>query len=430
MKIEEAESYILGIPKFTKKNPTEHTKEFMRRLGEPWKDMKVIHVAGTNGKGSVCSYLQALLLADGKRTGLFTSPHLVRMSERIRICGEEVTDDVFLEGFSEVLEKVKEMEADGIAHPTFFEFLFGMAMVIFRRAGIEYCILEAGLGGRTDTTNVVPKPELTIITSVGLDHTEFLGETVEEIAWQKAGIIKPQVPLIFDGHDRKAGQVIRENAEKEQVSWQEIAENAYEIREMGQKSIAFSLSTAYYGSTVWTLHSPAEYQVRNAALALAAMELLMHGERPRDFGPWQKALYDTRWPGRMEEIRERVFFDGAHNIPGIQAFAQTASRLEGSPRILLFSAVADKKHREMIDYLCRSIHPDLVVVTKILSGRAESTGTLKEEFENSTVQKIVVIEDLHKAYQFGLDARGEEGILFCLGSLYLIGELKKEEGKC
>ena len=163
MKIREAENYILGIPKFTKKNPTEHTREFMRRLGEPWKDMKVVHIAGTNGKGSVCSYLQALLLAEGKRTGLFTSPHLVRLTERIQICGQEIDEESFLQGFEEVMRTVDEMKRDGIAHPTFFEFLFGMAMVIFREKNVEYCILEAGLGGRTDTTNVVPKPELNFL---------------------------------------------------------------------------------------------------------------------------------------------------------------------------------------------------------------------------------------------------------------------------
>lgn len=425
MKIREAENYILGIPKFTKKNPTEHTREFMRRLGEPWKDMKVVHIAGTNGKGSVCSYLQALLLAEGKRTGLFTSPHLVRISERIQINGQEIDDNTFLQGFEEVMNTVEEMNKDGIAHPTFFEFLFGMAMVIFREKKVDYCILEAGLGGRTDTTNVIPKPELAIITSIGLDHTEFLGETIEEIAWQKAGIIKPDVPLVFDGHEEKGRKVIMDTAKNMGISCRKITENAYEIREMGQKSIAFSLSSAYYDNTVWTLHTPAKYQVRNASLALNAMEILMNGIRPANLEQWQKALYETCWPGRMEEIAERVYFDGAHNIPGIQAFAETAVRMEGSPKILLFSAVADKKHREMTDYLCRSIQPDLVIVTKIHNGRAEDTGTLKKEFEESTKKKIIVIENLQEAYQFALDARGEDGILFCLGSLYLIGDLKE-----
>lgn len=425
MRIEEAEKYILGIPKFTKKNPTEHTREFMKRLGEPWKEMKVVHVAGTNGKGSVCSYLQALLLAEGKRTGLFTSPHLVRMSERIQICGTEIDEETFLFGFFEVMKTVKEMEKEGIAHPTFFEFLFGMAMVIFREKKVEYCILEAGLGGRTDTTNVVPKSKLTIITSIGIDHTEFLGETIEVIAWQKAGIIKPDVPLIFDGHEKKARQVMIDSAEKAGVFWQEITENAYEIHEMGQKSIAFSLSDAYYDSTVWTLHTPAKYQVRNASIALQAMKLIIGGERISDAEKWQKALYKTCWPGRMEEIADRIFFDGAHNIPGIQAFAETVSKMDGRPKVLLFSAVADKKHKEMADYLCDSIHPDLVIVTKINSGRAEDTKKLKEEFEGNQLQNLIVIEELQEAFQYACNQKGDEGLVFCLGSLYLIGELKE-----
>lgn len=433
MGIKEIESYILDIPKFTKKNPSEHTKEFMRRLGEPWKNMKVVHVAGTNGKGSVCSYLQALMLAEGKRIGLFTSPHLVCMNERIQINGVQVTDEVFSEGFEQVMHVVRQMEADGIAHPTFFEFLFGMAMVIFRMQEVEYCILETGLGGRLDATNVVPRPELTVITSIGLDHTEYLGETIEEIAREKAGIIKSQVPLVFDGHEAQSRGVLLKRAGELEAPCREISENAYEILEMGQKSIAFSMPNAYYDSTVWELGTPALYQVRNAVLALNAMEILMNGRKPVNMKPWQEAMRQMYWPGRMEEAAEGVFLDGAHNLPGIQAFAESAVKIRQRPVILLFSAVADKKHREMIDYLCSHLEPDMVVITRISSDRGESSECLKEEFEESTKRKIVVIEDLKEAYRFAKGARGNTGVLFCLGSLYLIGELKallKEEHIC
>ncbi len=239
MNYEEAVAYLLDIPKFTSKNPLTHTKELLRLLGNPQEGKKVIHVAGTNGKGSVCAYLQALLLSEGKQVGFFTSPHLVKMNERIRFNQNMITDTQFLETFEVVYEKVKEMGSEGQAHATFFEFLFAMAMVAFEKENVEYIILETGLGGRLDCTNAVERPLLTIITSISLDHTEILGDTVEKIAMEKAGIIKTGVPVIFDGSNEEAADVIRREALKKQVPCKEISKNAFKILENTRKHIAF-----------------------------------------------------------------------------------------------------------------------------------------------------------------------------------------------
>lgn len=213
MNYQESVKYILDIPKFTVKNHLTHTKEFLLRLGNPQVGRKVIHVAGTNGKGSVCAYIQALLLAEKKRTGFFSSPHLVKINERIRINGEEIDDETFLAVFQKVKTTVDEMEKDGLAHPTFFEFLFGMAMTAFAMADMEYIVLETGLGGRLDATNAIDDPVLTVITAVGMDHMEILGDTIEKIAAEKGGIIKRQVPLVFDGNNVQAAAVFRQIAE-------------------------------------------------------------------------------------------------------------------------------------------------------------------------------------------------------------------------
>ena len=164
MEYREAVNYILEIPKFTKKNKPEHTKDFLSYLGNPERNLKVIHVAGTNGKGSGCTYLDAMLRAEGKRVGLFTSPHLVKPNERIVIDGEECSDEQFLSVFEKVMDVVRVMEADGLFHPTFFEFLFGMAVTAFADAGVEYAVLETGLGGRLDATNAVEAPVCSLIT--------------------------------------------------------------------------------------------------------------------------------------------------------------------------------------------------------------------------------------------------------------------------
>lgn len=209
---QEAETYISELPKFTKKKYTGAHAEvsFFSRQSTEWK--KVIHVAGTNGKGSVCVYLDAMLRAQRKHTGLFTSPHLIRMNERIRMDGEPVSDETFTRLFLRTQQSVRRMEAEGLPHPSFFEFLFGMAMAGFEEAGVEYVILETGLGGRLDATNSISGPLTCILTSIGLDHTEILGNTLEEIAAEKAGILKPHVPVIFADTQQESSRVIEERA--------------------------------------------------------------------------------------------------------------------------------------------------------------------------------------------------------------------------
>ncbi len=242
---EEAAAYIEEIPKFTKKHTLEHTKTFLKRLGNPAADRKIVHVAGTNGKGSVCAYLQAILMAEGKRTGFFTSPHLVSVNERIRVDNIQIDNETFLKVFRKVLKIVRQMVEDGIEHPSYFEFLFGMGMTAFAETDVEYIILETGLGGRLDATNAIDNPALAIITSISLDHTAILGDTIEKIAGEKAGIIKPGVPVLFDGSSKKAAEVIKAKASELGVSCREVTKNAYEIQKVHRKYIAFSRRSAY-----------------------------------------------------------------------------------------------------------------------------------------------------------------------------------------
>ena len=204
MTYEEAEAYINSVPKFTSKNKPENTKELICRIGHPERKMKVVHVAGTNGKGSVCAFLSTMLAAGGKRCGLFTSPHLVKINERFQINNIPVSDEIFLRAYDKVMKIVKEMQDDGFYHPAYFELLFAIGMVIFEEEGVEYLVLETGLGGRLDATNIVEHPIVTVITSISLDHTEILGDTIEEIAGEKAGIIKQGVPVVYDETGRKS----------------------------------------------------------------------------------------------------------------------------------------------------------------------------------------------------------------------------------
>lgn len=428
---QEAVDYIEELPRFTKKHTMEHTKEFLRRLGSPGEDRKIIHVAGTNGKGSVCAYMQAILEAEGKKTGFFTSPHLVTINERIQINRRPVDDDTFYRVFCKVLDAVKKMEEEGVEHPSYFEFLYGMGMTAFAGTDVEYIILETGLGGRLDATNSCDHPFLTVITSVSLDHTDILGDTIEKIAAEKAGIIKEGTPVFFDGSNEKATQVIRQKALEKNAPCREISKNAFEIREVHRKYIAFSRMNAYDKDVMWRVPICGFYQVMNAELAIEAAEYALRGE---EIHPerWVKAVAGMHWEGRMEEVTPHLIVDGAHNPGAIEAFAENIRLLypdmedaeEEKLPVVIFSAVSDKKYEQMIAYLCGHVKAKAYIVTEIEDKRRVPAEELAQIFLQYTKQTVICKKDLKEALETAFTHR-EEGDIYCLGSLYLVGMVKK-----
>ena len=424
---EEAAAYIEEIPKFTKKHTLEHTKMFLKRLGNPAADRKIVHVAGTNGKGSVCAYLQAILMAEGKRTGFFTSPHLVSVNERIRVDNIQIDNETFLKVFRKVLKIVRQMVEDGIEHPSYFEFLFGMGMTAFAETDVEYIILETGLGGRLDATNAIDNPALAIITSISLDHTAILGDTIEKIASEKAGIIKPGVPVFFDGSSKKAAEVIKAKASELGVSCREVTKNAYEIQEVHRKYIAFSRRSAYDKDVIFQVPMCGCYQAMNAELALEASEYLLAGEEIH-MDRWKEALAELHWEGRMERVGAHITVDGAHNPGAMEAFVESVKALDESERgemVLLFSAVSDKKYDQMIEYLCENLDVKAYVVTQIEDERGVPAEELADVFRRYTDRPVYCKERLEDAVRTAMNERGETGEIYCLGSLYLVGMMKK-----
>jgi len=424
---EEAAAYIEEIPKFTKKHTLEHTKTFLKRLGNPAADRKIVHVAGTNGKGSVCAYLQAILMAEGKRTGFFTSPHLVSVNERIRVDNIQIDNETFLKVFRKVLKIVRQMVEDGIEHPSYFEFLFGMGMTAFAETDVEYIILETGLGGRLDATNAIDNPALAIITSISLDHTAILGDTIEKIAGEKAGIIKPGVPVFFDGSSKKAAEVIKAKASEQGVSCREVTKNAYEIQEVHRKYIAFSRRSAYDKDVIFQVPMCGCYQAMNAELALEASEYLLAGEEIH-MDRWKEALAELHWEGRMERVGAHITVDGAHNPGAMEAFVESVKALDEFERgemVLLFSAVSDKKYDQMIEYLCENLDVKAYVVTQIEDERGVPAEELADVFRRYTDRPVYCKERLEDAVRTAMNERGETGEIYCLGSLYLVGMMKK-----
>lgn len=429
MTYDETVAHILDIPKFTTKNDLSHTRELLRRLGSPQEQLPVIHVAGSNGKGSVCAFISSVLTESGVRTGLFTSPHLVSIRERFRINGEPCSKEQFLEAEQKVRTVVEAMGKEGLAHPTFFEYIFAVGMVLFAQQKVECVVLETGLGGRLDATNVVSHPLLTIITSISLEHTEILGDTIEAIAKEKAGILKPGVPVIFDGSEPRAEAVIIKAAEALGAPWEKISPENIKFLLNDGKCLDFSMESQYDVTRV-RIPFPAEYQAMNGALALAAVNRLK-----KNFPITDETIRDgflhTVWPGRMEELYPEVYLDGAHNVSGIQAFLQAAGKMADQPSILLFSMVKGKREQEVLNLILKEDCWEEIILTQI-SGtpRALPLSLLEQRVKEAVKSNIKVsaIKEPREAFSAALAHKKPGQKLFCAGSLYLVGELKKIAG--
>ncbi|MBR1390089.1 MAG: bifunctional folylpolyglutamate synthase/dihydrofolate synthase [Lachnospiraceae bacterium] len=419
---EEICAYIYGIPKFAEKNDLGHTRELLTRLGISEQEFQIFHVAGSNGKGSVCAFLNQALLAADCPTGMFTSPHLVCMEERFVANGVRCTREEFAACFYEVFDVVQQMRAEGLAHPSFFEYLFAMGMCFFRKKQVRYLVLETGLGGRLDATNVFEKKLLTIITSISLEHTEYLGDTIADIAGEKAGIIRENVPLVFDASCEEAAGVLRRAAKRKQAPCYGISYEKIKFHANDGKYIDFSYSDGY-DEVELKIPFPAVYQMMNAALAYRALSLVrdqigLTGEEIA------AAMRETKWPGRMQAVTPEIYFDGAHNADAVEQLVHSVKQLETEKPILLFAMMREKDYRTAIRSLCRQIAWEQVIVTRVADERGLDTKTLREEFEKNG-QRVTEKPDSQSAYAYAVEQKRAGQLLFCAGSLYFIGELER-----
>ena len=428
---EEAVEYLLNIPKFTKKNTMEDTKAFLKELNLPLEHKKIIHVAGTNGKGSVCFYLNNLLNSAGKNTGLFTSPHLVDIRERFRVNGEMVSKENFFEAFMIVYDKVMSKFDDTLEgyHPTFFEFLFFMAMLLFKGEEIEYIILETGLGGKLDATNSLDKKALTILTRMGLDHTEYLGNTIEEVALQKAGILRNGTKALYFGADEDLNEVLEKAIADVGAIGQCVDKNLWKDEKFRDKSIDFSYNSRYYDYIAITVPGIAVYQIENVSMALCALETLLKKEEMPSVKTIQSVLKTTVWEGRMEEVLPDVFLDGAHNENGIDAFLQSVKNAKAGKKTLLFTVVSDKDYQAMIRHIVDADVFDDIVVTGLENSRALKVQEILQKFYECGRKEIVVIDDVEQAFEFLCQKKEAEEQLYVAGSLYLVGKIKEIIGR-
>ena len=394
--------YIESIPMWAKKKATLfEVKKNIKLLDI--KLPKIVHVAGTNGKGSVCAYLSNILTANKKNVGTFISPHLIEINERILFNMLPIAD-AELENISKyVREKLNSV----LTPPTYFEYLFYIAMVYFSGLSIDFVILETGMGGRLDVTNVFDKT-LSIITSIGMDHMMYLGNTVKEIAFEKAGIIKKDSTVIFDDGDKEANEVINEVAKKANA-----------------KLIA--LSSIDYESFDFTY---VNYKKKAAALAiLAAKELLKKPDIDTEI------IKSTVWHGRMEEIEKDIIIDGAHNEPAIVEFVNnvlTVSKKRNKKIKLLISIVKDKEAERMLDIITSSLDVKKYYLSSLHSYRSNDIKKLYNSLNillenNKRLSDIACYNNTRQALSDAEFEKRDDEILFCVGSLYLMGEILTDD---
>ena len=413
-RMREAAEYIEDMPRFSSKNTPEVTKAYLRLLGEPDRDMKIIHVAGTNGKGSVCNYLESICLAAGYSTGLFISPHLSDIRERLRLNGQMIPEEAFIE----VFDRIRGLAGrEGLPHPSYFEFFFLMMMAWMGEEKPDLVILETGVGGRLDATNTVREKLLTVITRIGLDHTDYLGETLEAVAGEKAGILRRDVPLVCLDTPEPAYQAILEAARQAGFSFR----YGYHCTVCAEEGVSIHAR----------LRGTGLYQRENASLAAAAALLLADRGLEITADQIRLGLEQAFWAGRMEEKRPGLWLDGAHNPDGIRAFLETVRAMElpdGASRHLLFSAVRDKRYGQMLGMLAASGLFRTVLAVPMSNYRSVTLDEMKQTVED-TLRELPadrrplyrVMDSVEEALEQMLRQKKPGDFCFVCGSLYLVG---------
>jgi dihydrofolate synthase / folylpolyglutamate synthase len=396
-------------------------------LGNPQRAVPCVHIAGTNGKGSTAAMLESILGAAGLRTALYTSPHLERINERIRFNGEPIADEEFAAAWTQVRSAIESLMASGklAAHPTFFECVTAIGFQAIATHGVDFAVHEVGLGGRLDATNIV-EPEVAVITSIDFDHENFLGHSIEEIAGEKAGIIKPAAWVVSSAERAEARAVIARRCAETGARLFEV-DDAWRIEDVQAADGCYSavVCAAYTSRNMVIAPAlPGRFQIRNALAAATAAQLLGKRGFRMDDDAIAAGIASVRWPGRLERLAEHpaVYLDGAHNPGAARELAKFwDENFRGRRIILVYGAMRDKAVDENAGLLFP--RAECVILTEPRQTRAVSAAILAE-MTGHFGSHISVVRDPGEALESALALAGPNDAIFVTGSLYLVGALR------
>ena len=415
MDYQEALAYIDGVAWFGSRPGLSRVTELLHRLGDPQNRLKFVHIAGTNGKGSCAAMLASVLKTAGYKTGLFTSPYLFRFNERMQINGREIDNDILADVVTRVSIPAEIMED----HPTEFELMTAAAMLWYAEEGCDIVVLEVGLGGRFDATNVISRPEVSVIMNIGLDHTKILGDTVEKIAAEKAGIIKAGCPCVLYQQSDSVTQVIRQRCGEVGAELHIADFSAIKTEFDSLEGQVFTYKGEAYAIPLLGAH-----QLKNAAVVIETAETLRRRGWKLPHEDVEHGLYAVSWPARFEVVSDGPCFvvDGGHNPQCAQTVAENLKKyFPGCRRVLLIGVLADKDYRSLADILAPEAD-EFVCVTPN-SDRALPAEELAQVLRPYG-KPVTVCESIKEGVSAAIDAAGKDGMVCAVGSLYMVGEIR------
>ena len=426
MNYKEALKYIEETHKFGIRLGLDNMTKLLDLLGNPQDNLNIIHMSGTNGKGSTCSFITSILKEAGYKVGLYTSPFLETFTERIRINGENIPEEDVARIISLIKEKIEQMVKEGYSYPTEFEIVTTMAFYYYYEQNVDYVALEVGLGGRYDATNIIKSSQVSVIGSISLDHTNILGDNISKIAYEKGGIIKENGVAIVYNQSDEVKNVIKQICYDKNATYIETNFDDIEIKKSDIYSQVYDATIFDESYENIEIKLIGEHQINNSILALTVIKYLEGNKGLKvDDESIRKGLINTKWPGRIEKISENPLFiiDGAHNEDGALSLAKAIDKnFKDRNLTLLIGMLEDKDIDSVLDILIPKFNK--VITTTPDNPRAIDSSKLKDKILRYT-DNVVDKKNIEKALNYTLESSSDNDVIISAGSLYMIGSIRR-----